>query len=194
MQPRIRTAATTRRLTAAAVATALALTLAGCSGGGGHALGDGVNTKLNGSTFSGNVVIRATKVERVTNAALKQFGLTAEGDTAYFAHATVHVAKGTVPSTAADDFGNAAWGLQAGGKLQAGPKLSQSDRSDLLQGSCPFDPASFARTLRNGGTAKLCAVLLAPTGSTVTGVSYLRAAPVDQGADGDSTITWTAAG
>ena len=155
-------------------------------------MGDGVNTKLNGSTFTGNVTIRATRLERVTTAALRQFGLSGKGDTAYFAHATVHVEKGTFPTSAAKDFGNTAWGLEAGGKLQAGPTLRQADRSDLLQQSCPYEPAKLAATLRSGGTAKVCAVLLAPTGSDVTAVSYLRAAPVDQGPDGDATITWTA--
>jgi hypothetical protein len=176
---------------ATAVALAAALVLAGCSGGGGHDIGEGVSTKLNDSDFTGQAVLTTTKVERVTVAAMHDYGLTLRDDDAYFAHFTVRVQSGTFPRSATKDFGNTAWGLRADGKLQAGPTLIAGDRSTLLQGVCPFRASAFAAALRAGRTAKGCAVLLAPEGSTVTGVTYMRAAPVDDGPKGDATITWT---
>ena len=121
---------------------------------------------------------------------MDQFGLSPKGDDAYFAHFRVKVDEGTFPAEAVDDLGNSAWGLQADGKLQAGPTLAASDRNTTLQGACPYRPSSVAAKLRAGKTADVCAVLLAPSGSTVDAVSYLRAAPVDEGPEGDATITW----
>jgi hypothetical protein len=180
---------TTRSLAVAALA-ASALALAGCAGDGGHTVGEAVTTKLNGSPFSGRLDMKATKVERVTDAAMDQFGLSPKGDDAYFAHFTVRVEEGTFPVDATKDLGNSAFGLQADGKLQAGPTLASDDRNETLQEACPDRPAKVASALRAGDTADVCAVLLAPAGSTVDAVSYLRAAPVDEGLEGDATITW----
>lgn len=183
-----------------AVATALVLLLAGCSRGGGHDVGEGVTTKLNGSTFSGQVELTTTKVERVTDAAVRQFGLDSNGDDVYFAYFRVRVESGTFPVTASRAFRNTAWGLQADGRLQAGPELDAAERSALLQDACPDRPRRLVVTLRSGGTASGCSVLLAPEGSDVTAVSYLRAVAPDDGqggsgtgsggSDEDSTITW----
>jgi hypothetical protein len=182
---------TIRLLAAGAAVAATAAALSGCAaGGGGHAVGESVSTKLNGSPFSGRLDIEATKVERVTDAAMDQFGLSPKGDDAYFAHFRVKVDEGTFPADAVRSLGNRAWGLQADDSLQAGPSLAASDRNTLLQESCPFHTASIASKLRSGRTADVCAVLLAPSGATVSGVSYLRAAPVDEGPEGDATITW----
>jgi len=175
------------------VVVAAALFIGGCSSHDGHTLGESVNTKLNGSEFSGHVRITATKVQRVTKAAMDQVGLTGNGDAPYFAHFTVTVDEGRFPASAASAFGNADWGLRADGALQAGPKLPAANRSAALQRVCPNRPGTIGRDLANGRTAKVCAVLLAPSGSTVEAVTYLRAAPVDEGLDGDATITWTAA-
>ncbi|MCJ1712804.1 hypothetical protein ACLBWP_11725 [Microbacterium sp. M1A1_1b] len=184
---------TRRRLTTAAVLAATAtLALTGCAQGG-HEIGEGVTTKLNGSAFHGQLRITATKVERVTDAALDQFGLTSRGDDTYLAHFTVHRVSGTFDPDAVGDLANDAWGLRADDRLQAGPDLAASDRNSVLQDACPFDRAAITEALRSDGTADVCAVLLAPADSTVEAVTYLRAAPVDQGPEGDATITWRAA-
>lgn len=192
---RVRTVATMqgtrRRLTAAAVLAAAALALSGCAQGG-HELGESVTTKLNGSAFHGQLDIRATRVERVTAAAMDQFGLDAKGDDAYLAHFTVRTERGTFDTDAVGDLANDAWGLRADDRLQAGPDLAAADRNAVLQDACPFDRAAIADALTSDGTADVCAVLLAPKGSTVDAVSYLRAAPVDQGPAGNATITWRA--
>lgn len=179
-----------RLLAAAALAASGTLALAGCATAGGHAVGDSVSTKLNGSTFHGHVDLTVTKVERATNGAMRQFGLSTKGDDAYLAHVTARVVDGTFPAGAASDLGNRAWGLRADDRLQSGPALAASDRNATLQDACPWDEDAIAARLRAGKTAELCAVLLAPHDSTVSGVSYLRAAPTDEGAEGDATITW----
>lgn len=183
---------TRRRLTTVtALAATAALVLTGCSQGG-HAMGDSVTTKLNGSAFHGQLAITATKVERVTDAAMDQFGLSPKGDDAYLAHFMVERRTGTFDSDAVGDLANDAWGLRADDRLQAGPGLAASDRNRVLQEACPFDRRAIASALAGTGKADVCAVLLAPAGSTVEAVSYMRAAPVDQGPAGDSTITWRA--
>lgn len=183
---------TRRRLTAASVlAITAAATLTGCAQGG-HDMGERVTTKLNGSAFHGQLAIRATKVERVTSGAMEQFGLTSKGDDAYLAHFTVETVSGDFDTDAVGDLTNDAWGLRADDRLQAGPELDASDRNQVLQKACPFDRKAIAKALTSGGTADVCAVLLAPADSTVEAVSYMRAAPVDEAPEGDSTITWRA--
>jgi hypothetical protein len=172
------------------MSAAVVLVLAGCSAGG-HSVGDGVVTKLHDGAFDGTVRLTTTKVERVTNAAMQQFGLTTKGDDGYFATATVQVTKGDFPAASAKDFGNAAWGLVANGSLQGGPSLAAKDRTSLLQKSCPFDADRVATALQNGRKATVCAVLLAPKGSSVTAVTYLQAKSTDSSVTGPSTITWT---
>lgn len=183
---------TAARLTTAGVlAIAAAITLTGCAHGG-HDMGDSVTTKLNGSAFHGQLDIRATEVERVTARAMDQFGLDPKGDDAYLAHFTVRTERGTFDTDAVSDLANDAWGLRADDRLQAGPELDAADRNAVLQDACPFDRSAIAKALTSDGTADVCAVLLAPEGSTVEAVSYLRAAPVDEGPEGDATITWRA--
>lgn len=181
-----------RRLTTASVlAIAAGAMLSGCAQGG-HDMGDSVTTKLNGSAFHGQLDIRATKVERVTAAAVDQFGLNPKGDDAYLAHFTVKRVSGAFDADAVGDLTNDAWGLRAADRLQAGPELAASDRNDVLQEACPFDRKAITSALTGTGTADVCAVLLAPKDSTVDAVSYMRAAPVDEAPEGDSTITWRA--
>lgn len=184
---------TARRTVLAAALAAASIALAGCSAGGGHDVGDTVSTKLNGSTFDGHLGLTVTKVERATNGAMRQFGLSSKGDDAYLAHVTATVVDGSFPASATKDLGNRAWGLRADDRLQSGPALAASDRNETLQDACPYDADAIAAKLRSGRTAELCAVLLAPKGSTVSGVSYLRAAPTDEGAEGDATVTWRSA-
>ncbi|ROS77576.1 hypothetical protein EDF24_0334 [Curtobacterium sp. PhB130] len=178
-----------RQIGAGVLAIAAAATLTGCAQGG-HDMGDRVTTKLNGSAFHGQLAIRATKVERVTSDAMDQFGLSSKGDDAYLAHFTVQRVSGTFDTDAVGDLTNDAWGLRADDRLQAGPSLDASDRNDVLQDACPFERKAIAEALTGNGTADVCAVLLAPSGSTVDAVSYMRAAPVDEAPEGDSTITW----
>ena len=193
---RVRTVATMQgtrgRLTTATVlAAAAVLGLSGCAQGG-HEMGESVTTSLNGSAFHGQLAITATEVERVTDDALDQFGLRARGDDAYLAHFTVERVRGAFDPDAVGDLANDAWGLRADDRLQAGPELAASDRNAVLRDACPFDRTAIAAALTADGTADVCAVLLAPEGSTVDAVSYLRAAPVDEGPAGNATITWRA--
>jgi hypothetical protein len=178
-------------LGAAAIVT---FALTGCSSGSGHQVGDAVVTKLHDSSFTGTVSIRVTDVERVTNAAMRQFGFTPEDVTSYIATAKIKVDSGSFDSASAGVFGNDEWGLVADGTLQGGPKLAESKRSDALQKVCPFHADAIEHALTHGGTATVCSVLLAPKSSSVTAVTYLRARSTNESDDEASTITWKATG
>ena len=192
-----------RRLAATLTAGATALLLlAGCSGPQ-TALGQSLETDLWASSEfkDGTVSITAESLEPVSKETMTSWELDAGDQDAYLARFTVKVVDGTweQPEDDADTTGmfkNQMWAIGTDDGLVKGPARQR----DILGGQsreswevCPDSGAPIKAALAAGDEADVCALLLAPQGSTVTEVGYTNAKK-DRGRrtmGGAQTITWS---
>jgi hypothetical protein len=192
-----------RRLAATLTAGATALLLlAGCSGPQ-TALGQSLETDLWASSEfeDGTVSITAESLEPVSKETMTSWELDAGDQDAYLARFTVKVVDGTWDQPEDDGdttgmFKNQMWAIGTDDGLVKGPARQR----DILGGQsreswevCPDSGAPIKAALAAGDEADVCALLLAPQGSTVTEVGYTNAKK-DRGRrtmGGAQTITWS---
>jgi len=192
-----------RTLAATATAAATALLLVSCSSTPDAVLGEPLETDLwsTPELDGGTVSITAESLEPVSAGTAAAWNLGYPDQDAYLARFTVEVVDGSFEQPEDDRdmtlaFENKHWviGTEAG-QVRGPSRLTESisGRSKELGKVCPSSGVPVKAALAAGDVAEVCALLLAPGGSTVTEVGYSNAKKdrTRRTMGGAMTITWS---
>ncbi|WP_209559332.1 hypothetical protein [Frigoribacterium sp. PvP032] len=162
------------------IAAGTALVLAGCGADPDASLGEPIETGLWAvGGFDGAVSITADSFEAVSDETIARWELDPGDQDLYTAWFTVEVVEGEWTAEAGDvgAFRNVNWVVGTDGDFVAGPDRAVIDFGSprIDDDECPNDTDTVQEALASTGTTEVCALLLAPGGSTVSEIGYAKA-------------------